>query len=1146
MATGGRVERTPPQGSGRPGLTPEQRRAVETRDVSVALSAGAGCGKTLVLAERFLAALEPDGQGAAGAARLDELVAITFTERAARQMRSRIRRFCRDRFQASAGAEAEHWRDLLRVIDQARVSTIHSFCASLLRRQAARAGLNPRFRVLEAPQAETLLYAAVNECLGRRLIAGDAAASDLAVQFGLSRLPAMVARLLWRRQEIDWDAWRSVTCEELLQRWQAVWREEVLPQIGRWVAASAEARAIREIAGREQPAHAVMAERCAALGRLLADLGNGADPRPALARVREDARVQGGGGQRVWSSPEVFAAFRDAATKLRATIDKFGDMLDFDAARARPAAQRALELLDLAAEVDGAYQARKDEHAALDFDDLILHARRLLADGGASASGELRLLLVDEFQDTDPVQAGLIEALCGAQLASGRLFLVGDVKQSIYRFRRADPRVFHRLRQTLPEAGRLPLSRNFRSQPAILEFVNALFCDDLGEDYEALVADRPQVAPRPAVEFLWAADANGEAAAGEELRRREADWIARRLRAMLDAREPIVLSGGKPPEARPAEQGDVALLFRALSDVAYYEDALRRYGLDYYLVGGHAFYAQQEIFDLVNLLRVVARPADALSLAGALRSPFFNLEDAALVELSRRPGGLSQGILAEVPAELDPVQRRRVEFAAATLRALRALKDRVPVAGLIQEALARTGYDAALLAEFLGERKLANLRKLVERARSFDESGLFTLEDFIGQLADFVARQPDEPLAATRGETTNAVRLMTIHQAKGLEFPVVVVPDLDRSTRGRSAPVGFTPRLGPVVKCEDAVGGFELNAVLENAEDAAELVRLLYVATTRAADFLILSAGVDRLGEWRGPWTQLLSRRFDPLSGKLRVGLPAGYAEPQVKVIRSEPPRPAQTVHAPRWNLPGMIEKVASLARQGGGQVPAHLEPIAADRTAPRRWSFSRLSGAMHESAGHDPAEGEAGRASPDPLGLGTLVHAVLADWDFRRPEELDALVRHHVDQHVEGDARAAAEARQMLQRFAASDRAAAVAGARTVHRELEFLLAWPPNGTGPGRGFIQGFLDCLYEDAQGAWHLLDYKTNRVETPGVARAAGHYEMQMLLYALAVEQVLGRGPEELVLAFLRPGCEHCFAWNTAARRHAMELVDGAMS
>ena len=233
----------------------------------------------------------------------------------------------------------------------------------------------------------------------------------------------------------------------------------------------------------------------------------------------------------------------------------------------------------------------------------------------------------------------------------------------------------------MPTQGRLPLTRNFRSQPAILHFVNALFDTVLGPGYEPLVPDREQVGPQPAIEFLWAPAMEGEDDDARQsvsaLRQREADWIAPAAARSSTARsrsstrsEAMVVSDG-----RPVAPGDIAILFRALSDLQYYEAALRRYQLEYYVVGGHAFYAQQEVFDVLNLLRTLASPADEVSLAGVLRSPIFSLADETLFWLSRHPDGLAAGLLQErLPQELDDDQRRRATFAAATITELRALQ----------------------------------------------------------------------------------------------------------------------------------------------------------------------------------------------------------------------------------------------------------------------------------------------------------------------------------------------------------------------------------------------------------------------------------------------------------------------------------------
>ena len=255
---------------------------------------------------------------------------------------------------------------------------------------------------------------------------------------------------------------------------------------------------------------------------------------------------------------------------------------------------------------------------------------------------------------------------------------------------------------------------------------------------------------------------------------------------------------------------------------------------------------------MLNLLRAVASTADEVSLAGVLRSPFFALADESLFWLADSAGSLNAGLLADPPpSQLAPEEAAKVTAAAATISHLRSIKDRVPIAALLNAALDRTGYDAILLAEFLGERKLANLNKLVERARVADQNGATDLDGFITQLSQFVAREPKESLAATLPEAANIIRLMTIHHAKGLEFPFVVVPDLDRQPLLRSPSAALHPELGPLVPQppdddnDKITTGMTLYAALERREELEERKRMLYVACTRAADYLMLSTSLE-------------------------------------------------------------------------------------------------------------------------------------------------------------------------------------------------------------------------------------------------------------------------------------------------------------
>lgn len=1174
------------------GLTDQQRRAITTRGVSVALSAGAGCGKTFVLTERFLTELDPESSvDGERTPRLGQLVAITFTERAAREMRDRIRRACRRRLQECPREQSAYWLDLIRELDSARISTIHSFCTSLLRSHAVEAGIDPRFRVLDGAQSSALLFRLTDDVLRRRLADRDEAALLLAARLGLDRLREVIARLLAERQQIDWAEWRGETAEGLLKRWEAFWENDTVPRLLRQIGDSAAARTLVDLSMRYPPNHPTMRERCDLLMDQLPRLcgagvspaqekaGGTPAPQDHLAAIRDAAMVQGV-GKKHWVSEEVYERFRDAAKSLREAIDAVAARLNFDVSAARGAAEASLLALALAADVAEEYDRRKSELGVLDFNDLLILARRLLVGPDREElrrrlGSQIRLLLVDEFQDTDPLQVELVKALCDNKHLHGKLFFVGDHKQSIYRFRGAQPSVFRELREEIPAEGRLPLSLNFRSQPAILDFVNALFAEELGPGYEPLRPARPQVGPVPAVELLWAVEAIANCklqiancklpdadpqsptpnpsslldsmSTRERLRRIEADWIARRIRGLLDSGEKIVWDAEAAalghPAARAARPGDFALLFRALTNVEYYEEALRRYGIDYYLVGGHAFYAQQEIYDLLNLLRTLDSPCDTISLAGVLRSPMFGLSDETIFWLLR--DGFT------LPPDVEGPERQQAEFALATLTELREMKDRLPVAQLIQEALDRTGYDAMLLAEFLGERKLANLRKLVEQARSFDQAGIFTLSDFIAELSEFIARQPDEPLAATQSETTDVVKLMSIHQSKGLEFPVVIVPDLGRPRHRQGPPITFTPELGPALKDPDAPTGHDLLTAADNDEDAAEMSRLLYVATTRAADYLILSAGVEDFEKAKptGPWMEMLARRFDLATGQQRGEGRGARDEGKasrscVKVTMEEPVVHVKPVDPRRRrDLLKIVEKAEQMAADGQGRQPRFLDSIDPDFSARRQYSFSRLTGDLHATTvGHETDTSSV----LDPRGLGTLVHAVLEKVNFARPGDVPELVQRLAEQHLPAADGNLGEPIEMIQRFLASPRAAQIVAAKESHRELEFLLSWPPDGASrPGGSYFQGFIDCLYRDAAGRWRLIDYKTNQITAEDLAATAAKYEMQMQLYALAVETILGIPPIELVLCFLRPGLEHRFDWNEAAKQSLIQWVNGGI-
>ncbi|MCC6494083.1 MAG: UvrD-helicase domain-containing protein, partial [Pirellulales bacterium] len=1139
-------------------LTPQQRAALEARDRSVSLAAGAGCGKTFVLTERFLSHVDPTQ---ADAAQLDELVAITFTDAAAREMRDRIRRRCFERLQrAATDDEAAAWQRLLRSMDAARISTIHSFCAQLLRTYAVEAGLDAQFEVLDAAAAQLLKLETIDDCLRKLLLAHDDDTLELAARRGLDRLRNDLAALAGPTAMEAIERWRDATPEDLVAHWQRFYDEQFVPEALRQLCAAPELVELRRLCGEASAKSDHLVARLRDLAARLDALPKSCPATCAevIAAIRLQARVADIRGAKHWHNIDDYEPLKQACERVRTLLDKtaLGQPLDFTAAQ--DAAAQGLALLRLTAVATESLAAIKAQRNQLEFDDLLAHTHRLLTDPAHAAirqqiAQRTRLLMVDEFQDTNPLQANIIKAFCGDDWHERGLFAVGDFKQSIYRFTGAQPQVSTSLRAALTPAGRLSLTRNFRSQPAITDFVNALFYDEF-EEYEPLAPARPQMTPTPAVEFLWtplqeesdaqesaaSVGADGEATGGKtqggatkrrragaarDARVTEARWMARRLVQLLQSEQPLVVGVHEgQPAPRRLQLGDIAILLRTLSDAQVYEEALREHGLDYYLHGGHAFYSQQEIYDVLNLLRAIASPVDEIALAGALRSPIFSLQDETLFWLVNASASLNGALAAQqrggkagarVLSALSADEAAKVRRAAAVLVRLREAKDRLLVADLLTLALDLTGYDAIVLAEFLGPRKAANVEKLVEQARALDRSSPGDLQGYITQLSEFVLRAPKEALAATQTEG-DVIRIMTIHHAKGLEFPLVVLPDLDRRRHGGSSQPVLDLELGPLMPTDaeedqSACSGHRLYRYIENRAELEERKRLLYVACTRAADYLLLSSSIEDPAAPQRDWLQLLARHVSLVDGALQRPLPPGYAAPDIWVTTDLPRIDETAPSAPRGaDLGRLVLKTRELATNGAGGTPPESDPVRPDMRARRQFSFSQLSGqlALERPTVLNAADKERSTVErPSDRGeLGSLVHAVLERINLQRQDDLADLCEFLAPECAPSSpGTIAADAAAIVARFLRSPRGAELAAAPIVRREVEFLLPWALDSHANAGRYLHGYIDCLYQDQQGHWRLLDYKTNHVTPEGVAKLAERYQLQALVYWLACER-----------------------------------------
>ncbi|MFN8546187.1 MAG: UvrD-helicase domain-containing protein [Candidatus Binatia bacterium] len=1094
-------------------LTPEQQRAVEVEGAA-AVRAGAGTGKTTVLAHRFVHLLRP-GAGAP-ALGVRDVLAITFTEKAAAEMRRRIRELVAERARAADTAVRRHWEGVRRDLLAAQISTIHAFCARILRENPLESGLDPRATILDEHAGRAWLDATIEAELVARLRAGDATVHALLLhRRGLRGAVAVCARLLgelavagrdraWladatARQEAECPAARATL---------ATGARSLQERIGRRLATGKRTRAVEEVEP-QWPGLAGFLARLAA-GELPSD------PQPlfGVARAVGALRLGVGDDLRV-----------EKGRAAGALAEAYGFLVAQPFSRA---------LATLLAELMERLRERKRAEGVLGFDDLVAEADALLARDPAVLArygARFRALLVDEFQDTDAVQARLVERLAGAAPGTS-LFVVGDEKQSIYRFRGAEVRVFQAMQGAL--GCELTLGTNFRSRPPILAFVNALAArtmrvpadGDAGhwtvfDDRHRLVAERASGGERPAVRFVTLLGA-----------RRGRDLDAAGVRE-LEAR---VLAGVVADlhdrEADTVAYRDIAVLFRSLAQVKAYEHALRRREIPYYVVKGRGFFQCQEVRDVVSLLGAVADPDDAIALAATLRSPFFALADDVLWRLAWPAGARRPRLVRRFAAgsEFADLPEHAAELARARdlLARLRRLASRATIAELVEESLAATDLEAVLLTQFQGPQKVANVRKLIELARASERRGLLGLRDFVRMVRELTEEEPREAEAPLVHEQDDVVRLMTIHQAKGLEFPVVIIADLGRSVEHDKDAIVVDDDLGVIAAPVDGPGahalrhaGLRAHRQRELDRERAERARLLYVACTRARDELVLlegSADERRLRSGVADADRWCHQMWDVFGREAVAAFVDGTADMaclavdgvDVRLERGERwvAASAPLAEAVPREAPAGPEEEEACARVLGFAPPLPAEVVTtptalADfRRCPRQYWYRHVLGLPGRGGGgvHGRLRGTAAHGVLESIDLAAASDADVAAAVAQRPEAL--VLRRQECFELARDVTAAVTA---LRRELAD-------GLELVGREVPFVLALPHPAP---RLVLQGRIDLLAR--RGAVPVVrDYKYTR---PSAAGAAEH-GAQLAAYRLAAGA--DGHPAAADLVFLRGG------------------------
>jgi len=1121
------------------------RAAIRERlDETLIVEAAAGTGKTTALVERIIAVL------AAGRATISGLVAVTFTEKAAGDLKLRLRADLETGRQTGRGAVRDRLESALARLEEARVGTIHGLCADLLRERPIEARVDPQFRVLTESDAERLFRGAFGRWLEEQL-----------------RDPPDGLRRSLRRHGADDGApiERLRNAAWLLAEWRhfpAAWRRDRF-----------DARAAVEAMAAHVAAFAALTDRCAspnndplyrgtAPARRLRDALRRADAVGArdhdaleaelvgLAADRDFARA--GPGRGTFFAKDIARnAVRDALRELCTALDQFRRAADADLAAA------------LQADLHGAitaYEMAKARAGALDFVDLLARARDLLRDVPAVRADFARRcthVFVDEFQDTDPLQAEILLLLAAddphesdwrrARPAPGKLFLVGDPKQSIYRFRRADVGVYLAVQARLIAAGavNLQLTTSFRAVPAIQRFVNAAFATHLHADAATLQADYVPLAParqdsaaQPAVIALPVPRPYGRGRepriAKAAIERSLPDAVAAFLDWLLNDSGWTVTERERRGERVPVAARHVCLLFRRLynfwtGDVTHgYVRALEARAIPHLLVGGRSFHLREEVETMRAALAAIERPDDELSVYATLRGSLFAIDDDRLLRY-RQPHLPAPRRLhpfrpvADLPADLAPIGN-----ALALLAALHRGRNRRPVADTIARLLDATRAHAGFALRPSGEQALANVLHVAELARTYEAEGGLSFRGFVDRLHD-EAERAQTAEAPILEEGSEGVRLMTVHKAKGLEFPIVVLADI---TCGLTGPVSrhVDPERG---LCALRLGSWTpaellLHETDETARDAAEGVRVAYVAATRARDLLVVPAVGD--APFAGGWISSLNEALYPSDRRAAQpapGCPAFGADSVLErpedLVAADPVRPGQhrigDVEVTWWD-PALL-RLDVPSRFGIRQeellgktaeravIDAGLQRFA-DWQAGRDAAIAagaRPSLSVRTVTAHAARPGELPSVDlielpqqadrPTGTRFGALVHAIFAVAPLiAAPADLAAVAA--VQARILGaPPEEAAAAVTAVGAALAHPLLSAAAAAGTCRRELPIILH-ADDGT-----LIEGALDLAFRDASG-WTVIDFKTDR----DVGAHGDVYRRQVALYARALQEATG--------------------------------------
>lgn len=1053
--------------------TPEQALAINTIKSNVSLLAGAGSGKTYVLMKRFVQILRSDLS-----VNPTNIVAITFTRKAADEIKGRVRQAVSECVeQAQTDLERLRWQEHLQKVESAPISTIHSLCSRILRDNPVETQLDPEFTILEDFEAQDFFKETLQQYL-RKNIKENAALRRLVQTYGVTSFVNQVTSLGDKLSELVQD-------KDLALPY--IKAKEQLPDLQQKLfAAVREVIEAREALGAKTKGRQTLAEAAGHLAELEQQL-LAPEPDCSLLDALGIAKVSG----------KALAAELDNIKSLRQELTNV--ILN---AKGCALVQDWLTVLQ---KFYACLSARKQENNVLFNDDLDLLAIEHLQKNEAlrqKYQERYKYIMVDEFQDTNERQRQLIYLLCGNKLDNtNNLFIVGDVKQSIYRFRHADVSVFNRVKEDIAQnAGQnLGMKTNFRSTQSIVESCNTAFCKLMDLPKEEICLEHHEGANTDGAKVCLLQvpykSKDDDLGAKEDKWQKEAEAIAAYLQQELPKVEPHLRPGASK-----------AILLRAMTHCEILRQTLQGYGINCVVVKGKGFYEQQEVLDILNLLAALHNRYASLELAGALRSNYFGLDDATLTQLfwqteNDKPlWDVLQAVgSGELQLNLQPEQQALAMHAAERLRSLRQAAALLALPELFAQLWDELKLEFVLSQQENGPSKLANVKKLRRLAQQYCQTKQASLAEWLQNVKDLRASSSKEPAATVQAD--DALQIMTIHNSKGLEFDLVILPQLDKSVKGDTASIKYLPGkegeqglLGIKVPDKEMQlqksGVYELAGERDKVLEEAESRRLLYVAMTRAQKQLLM---VGTVAEEKLPESV--------------IGLPAAKGWWQQLQAVFEADWEKQESSCP-WVRLLCADALSPAVVQQGEQQQLALEPLAlaplpayaaCGRTC---FTASALQTYLHCQRQYyyqqvlavpeleQTVAGEQAHELPASV-TGSIVHKALELYNGYNAEAVFAVA---LEKFAPGAA--ATQAKSMFDAYISSDLYKALP--KKQKRELEFVQPLQQELA------AEGVIDLLAFDEDDKMIIVDYKTGTPPEPDEVKLG--YAYQLALYKDAAEKL----------------------------------------